>query len=131
MADEPTADSQSTAQSEPVDPRTFEARKRTPTHERAKALHVCPTCDSELVYPVDWAPAERNQWRVDLYCPDCTWSGGGVFSQALVDRFDDELDRGTEELLDDLRLLSRANMEEQIERFAAALQADQVLPEDF
>jgi uncharacterized membrane protein len=34
-------------------------------------------------------------------------------------------------VLDDLNVLIRANMEEQIERFAAALQADQILPEDF
>ena len=131
MADETTGDSPSAAPSEPLGPGTFEARKRTPTHERAKALHVCPSCDSELVYPVDWAPADRERWRVDLHCPDCSWTGGGVYSQALVDRFDDELDRGTEELLDDLRLLTRANMEEQIKGFIRALHADQILPEDF
>ena len=44
---------------------------------------------------------------------------------------DEALDRGTESVLDDLDVLTRANMEEQIERFAAALQADQILPEDF
>jgi hypothetical protein len=33
--------------------------------------------------------------------------------------------------VDDLNVLIRANMEDQIERFAAALQADHILPEDF
>ena len=37
-------------------------------------------CDSRLVYPVDWAPAESGRWRVDLRCPDCEWTGGGVYS---------------------------------------------------
>jgi hypothetical protein len=98
---------------------------------RVGDLHVCPTCESELVYPVDWAPAERKAWSVDLRCPDCEWHGGGIYAQEIVDRFDEELDRGTEQLLADLRLLARANMEEHVERFVDALQRGQILPEDF
>ena len=70
-------------------------------------------------------------WTVDLRCPDCEWTGGGVYAQEVVDRFDEALDGGTEQLLDDLNLLARANMEEQVERFVAALWADRILPEDF
>ena len=99
--------------------------------ERAPALHVCPSCESKLVYPIDWAPADRRRWSVDLRCPDCEWLGGGVYTQEIVDRFDRTLDSGTEQLLDDLNLLARANMEEQVTRFAAALAADHILPEDF
>jgi hypothetical protein len=94
-------------------------------------LHVCPTCESELVYPVDWAPARRESWSVDLRCPDCEWHGGGVYAQEIVDRFDEELDRGTDQLLADLNLLTRANMEEQLTRFVDAIQRGQILPEDF
>jgi hypothetical protein len=131
MPDEPTADRASASPSEALDPSTFRPRQRTATHERAKALHICPSCDSELVYPVDWAPADRTRWRVDLYCPECDWSGGGVFTQELVDAFDEELDRGTEQLLHDLHLLARANMEDQVERFVDALRANLIIPEDF
>jgi hypothetical protein len=98
---------------------------------RAQALHVCPCCDSELVYPTDWAPAERKRWTVDLRCPDCEWTGGGTYTQEAVDRFDQTLDAGTEQLLDDLNLLARANMEDQVERFVAALASNHILPEDF
>jgi hypothetical protein len=98
---------------------------------RTHDLHICPSCESALVYPTDWGPADENRWRVDLRCPDCEWLGGGIYPQNVVDRFDEALDRGTEQLLDDLNLLARANMEEQVERFAAALHADVVLPEDF
>ena len=97
----------------------------------ADGLHVCPTCASHLVYPTDWAPAEPKSWSVQLRCPDCEWNGGGVYAQELVDRFDEELDRGTEELLGDLTLLTRANMEEQVDRFVAALNAGWIVPEDF
>jgi hypothetical protein len=49
----------------------------------------------------------------------------------VVDRFDEELDRGTEALVRDLKQLTRANMEEECERFIRALSADAILPEDF
>jgi hypothetical protein len=101
----------------------------TATHTHG--LEVCPACDSRLVYPLDWEPAELNRWRVGLRCPDCEWLGSGVYDQHTVDAFDEALDLGTEALLEELTLLSRANLEEQVERFIAALQADQILPEDF
>ncbi len=95
------------------------------------ALHVCPVCDSRLVYPVDWAPAEQQRWQVDLRCPDCEWTGGGSYAQEIVDAFDEELDRGTEQLLGDLTTLTRTNMEEEVDRFISALQVGWILPEDF
>jgi predicted RNA-binding Zn-ribbon protein involved in translation (DUF1610 family) len=98
---------------------------------RLQALHVCPSCGSKLVYPTEWAPAPQKRWTVDLRCPECEWQGGGVYAQEVVDRFDETLDRGTERLLSELQLLTRANMEDQIEPFVAALRADRVLPEDF
>jgi hypothetical protein len=97
----------------------------------ADCLHVCPACASELVFPVRWAPAGRRSWRVDLRCPDCEWSGGGVYPQPVVDRFDEALDAGTDAMLNDLALLARANMETEAERFASALRGDHILPEDF
>ena len=63
--------------------------------------------------------------------PTASGLGGGVYAQEVVDRFDEALDGGTEQLLDDLNLLARANMEEQVDRFVAALWADHILPEDF
>ncbi len=107
------------------------AQRELGVDDRAGALHICPSCDSELVYPVDWAPAERKNWSVDLRCPDCEWHGSGVYAQEIVDRFDEALDLGTEQLLADLSLLTRSNMEEQVERFVTALHAGWILPEDF
>jgi hypothetical protein len=115
-----------------IDASHFAPTRRVASSPRsAEALHICPACASELVFPTDWAPADRTRWSVDLRCPDCEWVGGGVYSQQVVDRFDEALDAGTEQLLDDLTTLARTNMEEQLERFTAALWADQILPEDF
>lgn len=103
------------------------SRERTGTDE----LHVCPDCDRELVYPVEWSEASATHWEVLLRCPNCEWSDLGVFDQLTVDRFDDELDRGTEALMRDLKRLTQANMEDEIDRFVSALGVDAILPEDF
>jgi hypothetical protein len=102
-----------------------------PAPEPVDDLHVCGTCDCELVYPVDWEEAGETHWEVTLRCPNCEWSGTGVFDQDVVERFDEELDRGTEALVRDLKRLMQANMEDEIERFVSALQAGHIVPEDF
>jgi hypothetical protein len=94
-------------------------------------LHVCPACSSALVYPVAWEEAGRSRWEVSLRCPNCEWRMTDFFEEAAIQRFDETLDRGTEALVADLRQLTRANMEDDVERFIAALDAEHVLPEDF
>jgi hypothetical protein len=94
-------------------------------------LHVCPVCTSELVYPVDWEEAGRTSWEVSLRCPNCEWTLTNVYDEDVVQRFDEVLDQGTEALVADLRQLTRANMEADVERFIAAIYADYLLPEDF
>jgi hypothetical protein len=66
-----------------------------------------------------------------LRCPNCEWSEVDTFDQPTVDRFDEQLDVGTEILLRDLKRLQQANMEEEIDRFVRAVNADAILPEDF
>jgi hypothetical protein len=66
-----------------------------------------------------------------LRCPNCEWSATDTFDQATVDRFDEQLDVGTEILLRDLKRLQQANMEAECDRFVRAINADAILPEDF
>jgi len=106
--------------------------KEMPQEARSEAgMHVCPSCESELVQPVQWFEQGGSNWHVDLRCPECEWWGRGSFSQNEVDHFDEELDRGGNLLISDLRALTRANMEDEAERFASALATDCILPEDF
>jgi hypothetical protein len=102
-----------------------------PSATPVEDLHICPECDRDLVYPVDWEEASVTHWEVELRCPNCEWNEVGTFDQATVDRFDEQLDMGTEALVKDLRRLVQANMEAEAERFAAALDANAILPEDF
>ncbi len=94
-------------------------------------LHVCPDCTSDLVYPVAWEEADESHWSISLRCPNCEWDQDGVYPQDQCDRFDDELERGTDALTRDYKRLMTANLAEEIERFAHALEVDAVLPEDF
>ena len=102
-----------------------------PAHAPLDDLHICPECDRTLVYPVEWEEVSPTHWEVLLRCPNCEWTEVGVYDQATVDNFDEQLDRGSDVLLGDLKRLVQANMEEEIERFSAALAADAIWPEDF
>jgi RNase P subunit RPR2 len=94
-------------------------------------MHACPSCSSVLVQPVNWHEQSDGSWNVELRCPECEWWGRDSYSQTEVDRYDEELDRGGQELIEDLRALTRANMEDEADRFAMALASDSILPEDF
>ncbi len=94
-------------------------------------LHVCPQCSCELVQPVSWSEASQGQWELVLSCPNCWWTADGTYPDKEVHALEDQLDKGLEDMLEDLQRLTQANMADQAERFATALQADQILPEDF
>ncbi len=94
-------------------------------------LHICPQCEKALVYPVEWEEASSTHWEVQLRCPNCEWLTVGLYDQDTVDRFDEQLDSGTEGLVRDLKRLTRANMEEEADRFASALASDAIWPMDF
>ena len=97
----------------------------------AEGLHICPACTSHLVHPIDWHEAPHGFWELILHCPNCDRIDEGVFDQDQVDALEERLDEGLTAMLTDLRRLTQSNMAEEIERFAAALQGDLVLPEDF
>jgi hypothetical protein len=94
-------------------------------------LHVCPDCESSLVYPVQWEEADESHWSITLRCPNCERREEGVFGQEQCDGFDDELERGTDALTRDYKRLMTANLAEEIDRFAKALEVDGILPADF
>ena len=107
------------------------ANAAAPVSDPCDDLHLCPDCDADLVYPPEWQEADSSSWEVALRCPNCEWKAVGIYSQDCVDRFDEHLERGTDALVRDLRRLTRANMEDEVERFVTALQAGAILPEDF
>lgn len=96
-----------------------------------RALHICPQCASELVQPVDWEEQPHGRWHLTLACPNCAWSDSGSFDAGQVEAFEDNLDEGLRDMIEDLQRLAQANLAGEFERFARALAADLILPEDF
>jgi hypothetical protein len=103
-------------------PNTIRRHPRTP--------HICAACAHSLVQAKDVVPEGRS-WRVVLHCPSCGFDAEDLLDKETLDRFDEELDRGYEELALALRHLTHLNMVEYAELFAAALAANMILPEDF
>ena len=102
-----------------------------PADDDDQELQRCGTCHSDLVQPVDWSPLGKSYWQVTLRCPNCEWSGTGVFPQAVVERFDRELDRATNLMIGELNRIGLENMADDIGRFTQALDEDHILPSDF
>jgi hypothetical protein len=94
------------------------------------APHLCGACGLPLVQPGEWEQ-EGARWRVVLHCPNCGWESEQLLDRPAVDRFDDELDRGFEQLNAELIRMTDVNMREYIDRFCAGLAANAILPEDF
>jgi hypothetical protein len=111
--------------------RSIEVIRFGPEIAPGPGLHLCPGCTSDLVQPVQWGETAGGFWELTLHCPNCDWIHEGVFDQDQVDAFEERLDAGLADMLADLRRLTQANMAEEIDRFAAALQSDLILPEDF
>jgi len=101
------------------------------TSDEGYGLHICPECDSDLVYPVAWEERGDNGWLIERRCPNCEWRHKGDFEQADVEEFDDVLNDGTESLLTGLRNFSRANMAADVERLIEAIEQDLIIPMDF
>ena len=96
-----------------------------------RSLECCGACGATRVHPLASEQLAERYWQITLRCPDCRSEVTGAFAEDVVRRFDIALDHAAAEATAELRTLERANMTEYAERFAAALHAGHLLPEDF
>jgi hypothetical protein len=97
-----------------------------------RLLHICPACRSSLVQPTCWEQQEdRTRWRLWRRCPECEWTCDEVHEEAEIDVFDEQLDFGAHELVNELRALEHANMAEMADVFIIALTIDLISADDF
>jgi hypothetical protein len=101
------------------------------TRVLGSAPHVCPCCALPIMQPVAWEYASEGHWLVRLLCPSCGWIGDRLLSQTLLERLGEELGAGMSAVAHELARMTRRNMQDYAERFAAALEGDAILPEDF
>jgi hypothetical protein len=110
----------------------LEARMR-PTPNPTTELDLCADCGRRFVVPaaiLEVVPDNRH-YVVELQCNNCAWTAVGTFDEDTMESMDRALDRSQAELARAERELYRENMLAEIDRFAAALAADLILPEDF
>lgn len=107
------------------------ARSDAEMLEALDNLTICGSCDSPLVQPVNWAGHGADAWRVELRCPECEERGTTLIEDGLAEQLTlfHERARALVEL--SMIRLASDNAEQEIERFARALQRDLIVPEDF
>lgn len=103
----------------------------SPENGDPSGLHICQKCQREKVQPLEWAEVGPRHWEMTLRCPDCGHERDDLFSQTLLEEFEEELDRGTEILGKAYKRLVQSNMEGEIYRFVGALAKNHILPMDF
>jgi hypothetical protein len=96
-------------------------------------LHVCGSCRRPFVVPqaVLRVLDGRDEYCVELACADCGWSHVGTYAGDALEALDRELDRGQAEIHAAVAVFEAVEELMRIDRFAAALHADLILPEDF
>ena len=94
-------------------------------------LDHCPECASDVVYPIAWEDAGDRTYELTLRCPNCEWTEVDTHDWDTVQRLEERLDQGERALIADLQAFARANVQEDFDRFIAALRAGHVWPMDF
>lgn len=97
-----------------------------------KHLHICARCRRDFVVPIsvlDLIDADRC--IVELTCRNCGTAALEVHDDRSLMELDQRLEETTEQLREALALLELTAELERIDRFAEALHAGHILPEDF
>jgi hypothetical protein len=100
--------------------------------EDPPGLHLCPDCELPFVVPGEVHEVVGAAGvKLDLTCNNCGWATTAVHHDHELTALDLQLDRSFADLLWTLEVVWTANEEAAIGRFAAALAAGAILPEDF
>ena len=95
-------------------------------------LQVCEQCRRPFVVPIAIVDAYQDgRFLMELGCNNCGATVMSVYDDDTLEDLDIELDRSMIALQEALDGMVMAEQLEQIDRFASALQADAILPEDF
>ena len=94
-------------------------------------LEHCPDCDRDMVQPAAYEPLWGDRWLISRSCPNCGWQHEGVFPHEALRHYEEHLDEVDDRLWDDLVRIQRERIDDEVGRFAGALAADAILPEDF
>jgi hypothetical protein len=95
-------------------------------------LRLCPTCRRPFVAPREvLASHEDGNHVVELSCANCGWWAIELHGGVRLSALDEALDRDSAQIEAAAEALAMSVELERIDRFAQALHADCILPEDF
>jgi hypothetical protein len=95
-------------------------------------LHLCPTCRQPFVTPREILGEHDDGYLVvDLECANCGWSAVQLHDSHQICALDRALDRDSARIEAAADALALSCELERIDRFAEALHAGHILPEDF
>jgi hypothetical protein len=103
----------------------------TELQKKKLELQTCPLCKSDLVYPVERSQVNDAEWKVLMLCPNCLCKREMVVDRETVRELLKNARVGRESLMKELDCMQKKNMEEEAEKFIAALSKDHILPIDF
>jgi hypothetical protein len=95
-------------------------------------LRYCPTCRKPFVAPREiLASHDDGHHVIDLACSNCEWSAIERHHGERLGALDRALDRDSAQIEAAAEALALSLELDRIDRFAAALRAGYILPEDF
>lgn len=101
-----------------------------PLHETS-GLSTCVHCRRNFVSPVEWEPIRESGWWMLLRCAECGVSREVTVSNAVADRYDEELARDAKAMSHAAHRLEMEQMAAEIDTFVAALEHGLIEPADF
>jgi hypothetical protein len=103
-----------------------------------ESLRICPDCDCRLCFESAAEPMTAELWLVVVQCPNCWGAWRRTVTDVQLELFEHALDddtRAIEAVLDQVSMenaVAEAEaLESEVARFAAALDANAILPVDF
>ncbi len=94
-------------------------------------LHVCPECRRDMVFPLDWEPADDEHWIIDLCCGECGAQRTVTASNAEAAAFDKALVKHERTIERTAQRLDTERMADELDAFVHALDAGLIEPADF
>ena len=108
------------------------SRSGRPAPVAVPDLHLCRGCEQPFVVPAAVLDVVgHDRYLMELQCNNCGLIVVSTHGEDLLEALDRELDRQTADMEAALELSLVTRHLEEIEMFAAALDGDHVLPEDF
>ncbi len=94
-------------------------------------LERCPGCGRDAVHPVWWEALDDEHWWIALRCGACGARGEQLVTNAVALRFDRDLDRARDEIVDEAERMGLEILSTQADALAVALERDLIGVDDF